>query len=502
MPDETSHDAPLERTRDERLERTRDEPLGRNRDFKVVLGTQAISAIGDAVSFTAMPLLVFALTGSGLVMGMVGAIQSLPDLFIGMVAGAIADRSDRKRMMFIADLGRAGLTALIPLTVVIGGPTLAVIFLVAAPMSVLRAFFLAAYTASVPGLVGRSQIGRANSIFEAVYSAGYILGPAAAGFMAATIGPGPTLAIDAASFALSALGLFLVKRDLRAPVDRPRERLVTEIREGIDYILEQPVLRNAILFAGVTMITLAPLVTAMTVHVTRDLGLNATVLGLVLTAYGAGNVAGSLALARIGEVGPVVRMLVGGNLVTAACLLVIAVVASVPAILGLAFVAGCAQSIMFVTYITLRTAYSPDALLGRVGSTARTITLGLQPIGLLLGGALIDLTSGSTAIAVMAALVAGASLAFLTSTTFRHATIRPSARHASGGERQSRGGSRLRHVVRCEVHADRARHARGLVHRLIHDHPVVTPGAVQHHHRLLVRCGFARDQSLVAPCDS
>ena len=123
--------------------------------------------------------------------------RPLPDLFFGMVAGAIADRSDRKRMMFLADLGRAGLTALIPLSVALGGPTMAVILVVAAPMAVLRSFFLAGYTASVPALVGRSQVGRANSFFEVIYSMGYIIGPAIAGVLAATIGPGPTLAIDA-----------------------------------------------------------------------------------------------------------------------------------------------------------------------------------------------------------------------------------------------------------------------------------------------------------------
>ena len=106
------------------------------------------------------------------------------------MAGVIADRSDRKRMMILADLGRAGLTALIQLLVALDGPTMAVILVVAAPISVLRSLFMSAYTASVPGLVGRSLIGRANSVFEAVYSVGFILGPAIAGVLAATIGPG------------------------------------------------------------------------------------------------------------------------------------------------------------------------------------------------------------------------------------------------------------------------------------------------------------------------
>ena len=270
------------------------EPLSRNRDFKVLLSTQGISSLGDAVSFTALPLLVLALTGSGLAMGVVGALQTLPDLVFGMVAGALADRNDRKRMMFLADLGRAVLTALIPLSVYLGGPTMAVILVVAAPMSVLRSFFLAGYTASIPGLVGRPLMARANSYFEAVYSMGYIVGPAIAGLLATTIGPGATLAIDAASFALSALGLLFVRRELRAPVDRPRQRLRTDIREGIDYIVGQPVLRAAILFWGATSIINAPLVTALAVHITRDLGDTASALGVVLAAYGIGTVTGAL----------------------------------------------------------------------------------------------------------------------------------------------------------------------------------------------------------------
>jgi predicted MFS family arabinose efflux permease len=400
------------------------EPLGANRDFRIVLGSQAVSAIGDAVSFTALPLLVLALTGSGLAMGIVGALQALPDLFFGMVAGALADRTDRRRMMFLADLGRAGLTALIPLSVFVGGPTMLVILIVAAPMSVLRALFLAGYTASVPALVGRSQIARANSYFEALYSVGYIVGPAIAGVLATTIGPGPTLAIDAVSFGLSGLALALVRRDLRAPVDRAPASLVADIREGIEFIVHHPLLRTMILFWGIVSVSTAPLVSALAVHITRDLGLEATVLGLILTAYGAGTVVGSLLSARATH-RPVAPTLLGGTLVTGCMLLAVTVTDQVPILLVVAAVSGIAQSMVLVTYITVRTAYSPDALLGRIGSTARTISLGLQPIGLLIGGALIDLTSGSTTIAVMGAGLALVSLAFVPVRTLRQAVIQP-----------------------------------------------------------------------------
>jgi hypothetical protein len=90
-----------------------------------------------------------------------------------------------------------------------------------------------------------------------------------------------------------------------------------------------------------------------------------------------------------------------------------------------AAVAGFAQSMVMVTYITLRTAYSPDDMLGRVGSTARTITLGLQPIGLLAGGVLVDLTSGSATMALMGIGVAAVTLVFAPVPALRRASLAP-----------------------------------------------------------------------------
>ena len=400
-------------------------PLARNRDFKVLLTSQTVSALGDAVSFTALPLLVLALTGSGFAMGVVGAFQTLPDLVFGMLAGAFADRSDRKRMMFLADFGRAILTALIPLSVAVEGPTMAVILVVAAPMSILRSFFLAGYTASIPALVGRGQVGRANSIFEALYSLGFIVGPAIAGILAATIGPGPTLAIDAVSFGISAVALAALRTDLRAPVDRVQPPILSAIREGIDYVIASPVLRAIIPIWTIVAVLIAPLVTALAVRVTRDLGQPSSTLGALLATYGVGTVIGSLVSARIiNYVRPGIVLLTG-NIVVGGALVVVALESYVPVLFGAALVAGAAQSMTLVTYITLRTAYSPDEFLGRIGSTARTISIGLQPIGLLIGGALIDRIGGSTTMALMGATIALVSLAFIPVRAIRSATLHP-----------------------------------------------------------------------------
>jgi predicted MFS family arabinose efflux permease len=327
--------------------------------------------------------------------------------------------------MFLADFGRAILTAMIPLSVATGGPTMAVILLVAAPMSVLRSFFLAGYTASIPALVGRGQVGRANSIFEALYSIGFIVGPAIAGVLAATIGPGPTLAIDAVSFGVSAFWLALIRTDLRAPVDRPRPPILTAIREGIDYILGSPVLRTIIVLWTIVAILIAPLVTALAVRVTRDLHESSSTLGVMLATYGVGTVIGSLVSARIiNHVRPGI-VLLAGNISLGIALIVVALEGAIPVLLGAALVGGIAQSMTLVTYITLRTAYSPDAFLGRIGSTARTISIGLQPIGLLIGGALIDRIGGSATLALMGGTMALVTLLFVPLRVVRRASLQP-----------------------------------------------------------------------------
>ena len=105
-------------------------------------------------------------------------------------------------------------------------------------------------------------------------------------------------------------------------------------------------------------------------------------------------------MTRLGQQRPA-PLLLGGTTVTGTMLLVMATSAPVPVLMGSAFVFGFAQSMVLLTYITLRTNLSPDELLGRVGSTARTISLGLQPIGLVVGGIVIDATSGSTAMGLM-----------------------------------------------------------------------------------------------------
>lgn len=390
------------------------------RDFRVIAVGQALSSIGDAVTFTAMPLLVLALTGSGAAMGIVAALQTIPDLILGLPAGALADRWDRRRMMLAADAGRAVLTALIPLSIALHLPTMAVILVVVGPINALRVVFMAAWTGAIPSLVGRRLIGPATSYLEAIFSIGFIVGPGIAGVLAGIIGPGPTLAVDAASFVASAIALAVMRTPLQATTEREQRHLLVEIRDGLAFVRDHRLLRAAVAFWASVSVASAGLIPALTFFVTIDRHLGTDVFGLVISAYSLGTLSGALLAARLtrGRLGP---LLLAGNATTGALLLMISIIGNPAGMAILSLFAGVANMLVLVSYVTIRAASTPDHLLGRVGATTRMISIGLQPIGAATIGILLDAIGGTATIRLMAIAVIAVSAAFVLSRPLREA---------------------------------------------------------------------------------
>jgi ENTS family enterobactin (siderophore) exporter len=390
------------------------------RDFRIVALGEGISAVGDAISFTALPLLVLALTGSGAAMGIVAALQTLPDLVLGLLAGALADRWDRRRMMMYADAGRAVLTALIPLSVFLGLPTMAVILLVVFPINTLRVLFLAGWTGAVPNLVGRRLIGPASSYFEAIFSLGFILGPGLAGLLASWIGPGPTLALDALSFIASMAALWLVRTPMRAPEGREETHILAEIREGVRFVLSQPTLRTVVPFWTAFCVATAGFIPAVTYFTRHDLGFGPDVLGLLISTFSVGSLAGALLAARLthGRLG--LLLIAGGFL--AGSLLGLMSLTTQPATMAMAALgAGVGQSFVLVSYVTIRASATPDELLGRVGATTRTVSVGLESVGAAAAGLLLDSVAGGQTMRIMGGILVLASVVGLLSPILRSA---------------------------------------------------------------------------------
>ena len=394
--------------------------LWHNREFRIVLLGQSISSLGDSISMTVLPLLVVALTGSGIAMGVVGVLQLLPDLLLGLPAGALADRWDRRRMIIVADLGRALLTALIPLSVMLGWPTMAVILLVTFPVNTLRVLFLAAWTAVMPSIVAPDQVGRASGYAEAIFSASYVIGPAIAGLLVTVLGPGPTLLLDALSFTVSAVAMVIIRRPLRAERRGAEQHLLADIREGVAYVVREPVLRVVVPFWTVISVTTAPIVPVTIFFLTIDRSADAGYVGLILSAYGLGSVGGALIATRFSH-GRLGRMMLVANVASAVGILGFAFSAVALVQAGFAMFAGAAGALVFVPYITLRSTIPPNHLLGRVGSSARTISVGLAPIGTLMAGVLLDAIGGQATLLIMAIVIGGASVTFSFSSILRAA---------------------------------------------------------------------------------
>ncbi|MHB8459754.1 MAG: MFS transporter [Candidatus Limnocylindrales bacterium] len=168
----------------------------------------------------------------------------------------------------------------------------------------------------------------------------------------------------------------------------------------------------------------APIIEVVAYYLTIDRALGPSAFGLIISAYSVGSLVGALLAGRLAT-GRLAPHLLIGNLIVAIAVLGMAVTASLPLMAGLALVAGTSQSIVLVAYVTVRASSSPDELLGRVGSTARTISIGIQPPGLLVGGVLLDAVHGGVTLVVIAVGTALTSLVFVFSRGIRLARAVP-----------------------------------------------------------------------------
>ncbi|WP_030685631.1 MFS transporter [Streptomyces globisporus] len=399
--------------------------LLRDRDFLLFAGGQGASALGDALSKTALPLLVLALTGSGLHMGLIAMLSTLPMMLLGVPAGAWADRLDRRRMMLWSDVGRALLVAAVPLAAWLGLPVLPVLYAVAVPVGVLYAVFEAACLSCVPSLVGRDRLGEANSLLSIGNALGYIAGPALAGVLVTGIGGAGTLAVDALTFAVSAVSLMLIRRPMQTAREQAPAPMRRQVLEGFRFIAGHRLLRAALLYwAAVTFFT-SPVVICATYFIREDLGWSPGVLGSIIAVYAVGAIAGAVLAGRIRTA--TVAVMCAGTVLGSVALLVLSGTASLPLALGVVLLAGGGESLSAIVYSTLRARLTPDELLGRVTTTAQVAAFSLKPLSVLAAGIALEATSGSVTLAVIAVSCIAISLAFAGYGRRLSATAAPSA---------------------------------------------------------------------------
>ncbi|MFE1272891.1 MFS transporter [Streptomyces sp. NPDC058757] len=361
----------------------------------IVWGGFAVSSVGTALSNLAVPVLALGLSGSPAVAGLVGAARLAPYLLLTLLAGVFVDRWDRRRVMLVADLGRFAALATIPVAYAFGVLTVTHLAVVAFLEGVGHVFSAVSHLSALPKLVPEEQLASANALNEVADSAAGVGGSALSGALIglarnSTLGAVYSYAVDAVTYLLSGASLLLVRTSFQEQRPAGERRSVTaDLKEGMAFLRRQRLLRLLVVMVTLVNFLQAPLHLATLVLATEDLGVNAGLIGLVLAAVGLGSVGSAFAASWLRErIG--LRTLALGSV--AVWTVAAAVMATAPSLVLLAagvLLTNLLWPIFAVSLVTYRLSATPDHLQGRVNSAFRTLSFGVEPLGLAIGGVLI-----------------------------------------------------------------------------------------------------------------
>lgn len=363
-----------------------------HRDFRLFWGGVTLSQFATQVTIFALPLLaVTTLQATPLEVGLVTAASTAAFLLVGLPAGAWVDRVRRRNLLIAGDLGRAVLLASVPLFAYFDALTLSQLYVVALGNGVLTVFFDVADQSYLPYVIGRERLVEGNSRIAASMSVAQVSGPGLGGLLAQALTVPYALLVVAVSYLLSTGSVTAIRGREPKPERRPERHLGREIRDGLRFVLGNPLLRVIAACTGTLNFFGAMTQAMLMVLLAGRLGLPAGRVGLFFTLVGLGGAAGasiaSRVARRIGQ-GPAIWVSVAvtgpfGLLVPLADhgwrLAAAAAGMSVVAFGGMLY---------NVVQLSFRQQIAPDGMLGRMNATMRFIVWGTIPLGGVVGGAL------------------------------------------------------------------------------------------------------------------
>ena len=365
--------------------------LGPN--FHKALVASGFANLADGVFQVALPLLAVQLTRSPLLIAGVNLAARLPWL-LALVAGALADRLDRRQTMVRVNLVRTVVLGGLALAVATDLANLAVLYAVALLLGLAETLFDTSAQSLLPALVARDQLTTANSrLFAVELVANTFVGPPLGGLLAAA-GLAVAMGVPAAAYLAGAGCLALIAGSFRATgaVQRGTSRLRDEIAEGVRFVWRHPVLRPLAIMLGVENMAFAAVFSVFVLFAVEPgpMGLSKAGYGVLLATLGAGSLVGTwLAVPAERRLGRV-RTLVLSVVLNAASLAVLVLTTS-PVLVGTSLaVIGVAIVLWNVVTVSLRQRITPDRLLGRMNAAYRLVGWGMMPIGSLLGGVLAE----------------------------------------------------------------------------------------------------------------
>jgi hypothetical protein len=380
--------------------------------FRTFVFARAICWAGNAVTLVALPLLVYQQSGSALLSGVTFAVESLPYLLFGLLAGALADRLDRKTILVCAQLLSAAALASIPLANAAGVILIPHALTVAFAVSTAFVFYDAASFGVVPALVGRDRIADATATLVSVGTVIGVAGPLLGGVAATALSPAGAIAIDAGCYLTAAA----LTATIAVPPNKVNEvavqRIAAQISEGLRYIWHQPVIRALTLVGIGVSLANGVVVGLMVVVGVRRLGLDDgdARLGALYAATALGAFLISLVSAKVQRVVDTGKITLVGIVVSAGAMLAWVQTTWLVASLMILVVYQAANTMIIVNGIVVRQSITPDALQSRVNTTARMIAMGGTPFGAALGGVLAEVAGVGVAVSAGAVGLLGSAV--------------------------------------------------------------------------------------------
>jgi MFS family permease len=376
-----------------------------SRDLRLFFAGQAVSLTGTWMQSVALGWLVWRLTRSAELLGLVGFLGQVPVSLFGVLAGSLADRYPRRRVVLVTQANAIAQATLLAAVTLAGVVQPWHVVLLAGMLGLTYAFEIPARQALLADLAG-AEMPSAIALNSSIVNAARAVGPALAGWAVAAVGEGWCFALNALSF----LGTFYALSVMKVP---PQPRVTAggraHLAEGLRYAWRTPHVRALLLMLAISSLLAMPYATLLPVVASEVLDGGAPLFGLLQATAGVGAFAGAVALlVRSGLSGLARRVAVGASMLGAG-VLVLGLSRSAPLSLAALLVAGLGFVTQMAGTMTLLQGLCPRELRGRVMGLFSTLFVGVTPFGALLFGLLGHRVGVPATLAAGGALVLAAS---------------------------------------------------------------------------------------------
>lgn len=372
--------------------RERRSSLRHHRDFRQLWTGDALGQVGFQLTGLALPVLaVNVLHATEWQMGVLSASRMLAFLLIGLPAGAWVDRMRKRRVLIAADLVRALVLAAVVVAALTGNATMPFLYVAALAIGGATVFFDVAHQSYVPSLVGMDHVVEGNSKLQATASVAQVAGPAIAGQLLRVVSAGALIGVNAVTYLVSALFVSRIRATEELPPVEDRRPLVEEIREGLAFVVGQPLLRRMVACTSIGNLAFGIMSAMEALYILRDLHLSAAAFGTIFSAASVGGLAGALVGRRAAEWVGEARLVPVTAIGMAVPIALVPLAATLPVPPMVTMIVGLGLSyftivVYNIATVSFRQRLCPPRLLGRMNASVRFIIFGTAPIGGLLGG--------------------------------------------------------------------------------------------------------------------